>query len=269
MKHHRIVYCRWRDHAVCQLLLSNGVLVHICISPSTGTIIKMAFDKYFVGKLISDSITDAVITRQHILIAYNQNQLTFVYLQRPNMKRMAPEKIARMDPKVFNVIINGPPQTRALARQLACNNSFDLVAVWTKSSQNEVYPWRPTVRDQDRANVHIYKLSRLKLESMCYYWTENDPISVEFSRTNQNQLHSVEQKISRKGEVTIEICIYEIKKSRLHRIATTAIPLQSQVCCTSLSPDNEKLMLGCIDGSVVIFDESRGITHLVKAAFVS
>lgn len=51
-------------------------------------------------------------------------------------------------------------------------------------------------------------------------------------------------------------------------MAVTSIPLQTQVCCHSFSPDNEKLILGCIDGSVVIFDESRGITHLVKAAFV-
>lgn len=71
------------------------------------------------------------------------------------------------------------------------------------------------------------------------------------------------------GEVTIEICMYEISKSKLQRTAVTSIPLQTQVCCQSLSPDNEKLMLGCIDGSVVIFDEGRGITHLVKAAFVS
>lgn len=71
------------------------------------------------------------------------------------------------------------------------------------------------------------------------------------------------------GEVTIEICMYEINKSKLQRTAVTSIPLQTQVCCQSLSPDNEKLMLGCIDGSVVIFDEGRGITHLVKAAFVS
>jgi len=28
------------------------------------------------------------------------------------------------------------------------------------------------------------------------------------------------------------------------------------------------LLLGCIDGSLVLFDEGRGITHLVKAAFV-
>lgn len=27
-------------------------------------------------------------------------------------------------------------------------------------------------------------------------------------------------------------------------------------------------MLGCVDGSVVLFDESRGITHLIKAAFI-
>ncbi|XP_037033814.1 WD repeat-containing and planar cell polarity effector protein fritz [Bradysia coprophila] len=265
LKHFKIVYCRWRDNAVIQLVLSNGLLVHICINIFTGDITRMAFDKFFVGKLISDQITDVVLTRMHAIIAYAQNQLTFVYLQKPSMKRSAPEKISRMDPKIFNVIINGP--TRTIPRHLACNYSFDLLVVWTKSSQNEVYPWRPTVRDQDRANVHVYKISRTKLESLCYYWTENDPIHVEF-RTSQNQLHSVEQKISRKGEVTIEICMYEISKSKLQRTAVTSIPLQTQVCCQSLSPDNEKLMLGCIDGSVVIFDEGRGITHLVKAAFI-
>lgn len=70
------------------------------------------------------------------------------------------------------------------------------------------------------------------------------------------------------GEVNIEICVYDIIKSKIQRVAVTAIPLQTQVCCHSFSPDNEKLMLGCIDGSVVLFDEGRGITHLIKAAFV-
>lgn len=219
LKHNRIVYCAWSDNVVLQMLLSNGLLVHICINIFTGDIIRMAFDRFFVGKLVSDAVTDAIITRMHIIIAYNENQLTFVYLQKPSLKRSAPEKISRMDPKIFNIIINGP-QTRKIARQLACNNSYDLLVVWTKSSQNEVYPWRPTVRDQDRANVHIYKLSRTKLDLLCYYWTENDPINVEFSRMNHNQLRSVEQKISRKvislnaldicvcllGDLTFHIC---------------------------------------------------------------
>lgn len=95
----------------------------------------------------------------HIIISYNENQITFAYLQKPNMKRSAPEKISRMDPKICTFIIGGP-QGRKLGRYLACNNSYDLLAIWTKSSQNEVYPWRPTVRDQDRANIHIYKFNR-------------------------------------------------------------------------------------------------------------
>lgn len=68
--------------------------------------------------------------------------------------------------------------------------------------------------------------------------------------------------------MTIEICVYEINKSKIQRASVTSIPLQAQVCCHSFSPDNEKLMLGCIDGSVVLFDEGRSITHLIKAAFV-
>ena len=71
-----------------------------------------------------------------------------------------------------------------------------------------------------------------------------------------------------KGEVTVESCTYEISKSRLQRTSVTSIPLQTQVCCHGFSPDEEKLLLGCIDGSLVLFDEGRGITHLVKAAFV-
>lgn len=155
-----------------------------------------------------------------------------------------------------------------MCRNLVSNSSCDLLIIWTKSSQNEVYPWRPTVKDQDRANLHVYKINRSKLEQLCYFWTENDPICVEFSKIHENQIHSVEQKVSRKGDVTIEYCTYQLSKSKLQRVAVTSIPLQTQVCCNAFSPDHEKLMLGLLDGSIVLFDEGRGITHLVKAAFI-
>lgn len=69
--------------------------------------------------------------------------------------------------------------------------------------------------------------------------------------------------------MTVEICVYNVNGLKIQRTFVTSIPLQSQVCCHAFSPDNEKLMLGCIDGSVILFDEGRGITHLIKAAFVS
>uniref|UniRef100_A0A6B2E8R7 Uncharacterized protein n=1 Tax=Phlebotomus kandelakii TaxID=1109342 RepID=A0A6B2E8R7_9DIPT len=268
LEKHKVIYCQWKDNVVLRLMLSNGLIVHVCVNIFTGEVMRVAFDKYFLGKIVSEAITDVLMTRLHILIAYNQNQITFVYLQKPSLRRSMPEKISRMEPKIFNIIIGGP-QGRKLPRQISCNVSCDLVAIWTRSSQNEVYPWRPTVRDQDRANIHIYKLSRAKLEPLCFHWTENDPICIEFVRLSDNQLRTVEQKVSRKGEVTIESSVYEINKVKLSRNAVTSIPLQTQVCCHSYSPDHEKLMLGCIDGSIVLFDEGRGITHLVKAAFIA
>lgn len=150
------------------------------------------------------------------------------------------------------------------------NQSGNTILIWTKSSQNEFFPWRPTVKDEERANLHIYSLNRLKFELMCYYWTENDPIAFEFSKLNENEIHSVEQKISRKGEVTVESCTYFISSSKpkLQRTSVTSIPLQTEVSCSAFSPDHEKLFMGCIDGSVVLFDEGRGQTYLVKASFI-
>lgn len=208
-----------------------------------------------------------IITRQHILISYNENQITFVHLQKPSLKN-ASQKISAGDPKIFNIIIGG--QTKKTNRNLVINLSNDLVLIWTKSSQNEFFPWRPSVKDQERANLHIYKLNRLKLEPLCYYWTENDPIGFEFSKFNENEVHSVEQKISRKGDVTIESCTYHISssKSKLQRTSVTSIPLQTEVSCNAFSPDHEKLLMGCIDGSIVLFDEGRGLTYLVKASFI-
>lgn len=159
LKQYHIAFSRWSDNRVLQMFLSNGLLIHICINPFTGDIIRIAYDKFFIGKLINDTITNVVITRMHILISYTQNQITIVYLQKPNLKPNVPEKISRMEPKMYNLIINGP-QNRKIPRHVICNNSFDLIGIWTKSSQNEVYPWRPTFKDQDRANLHIYKLSR-------------------------------------------------------------------------------------------------------------
>uniref|UniRef100_A0A182QNS5 WD repeat-containing and planar cell polarity effector protein fritz n=1 Tax=Anopheles farauti TaxID=69004 RepID=A0A182QNS5_9DIPT len=269
LRQKRLVYCKWKNNFLLQMMLSNGLLVHLSINPFTGDINRIYFDKYLIGKLISEYITDVVITQNHILVAYNENQITFVQLQKPTAKKNNLEKISLMDPKIYNVLLSGTGSTtRKVPKRLVCSSSLNLVIVWTKSSQNEVYPWRPTVKDQDRANLHVYKLNGARMELLCYYWTEYDPISVQFSLMNDYQVHCVEQKISKKGEVTIDSCIYQINKTKMRRVAVTSIPLQTQVCCNALSPDHEKLMLGCIDGSIVLFDEGRGITHLVKAAFI-
>jgi WD40 repeat protein len=151
------------------------------------------------------------------------------------------------------------------------NSAGNLVLIWTKSSQNEFYPWRPlAINDQERANLHVYRIDHIRFELVCYHWTENDPIGFEFSKFDEHELHSVEQKISRKGEISAEIVQYRLNsKSRLERTAVTSIPLQTEISSAfAFSPDHEKLVIGCIDGSVVLYDRGREVTYLVKASFI-
>lgn len=99
----------------------------------------------------------AFFTPSHIVLAYNTNQATVVHLQKPNTRTQGPEKISNMEPKIFHAIIPGTAE-RKLPRRISVNSTGDMFVIWTKSSQNEVFPWRPTIRDQDRANIHVFKL---------------------------------------------------------------------------------------------------------------
>ncbi|XP_034098384.2 WD repeat-containing and planar cell polarity effector protein fritz [Drosophila albomicans] len=254
LRSHKLVHSEWQDAAQVLLLFDNGHMAHICVDIYTGDILRMVFEKYLVGKLAAEVITDAFFTRSHIVLAYNTNQLTVVHLQRPNARPLGPEKIANMDPRIFHVIIPGAASERKLARHLTVNGSFDLFVVWTQSSQNEVYPWRPTIRDQDRANIHIFKIKGLQLESIAYCWSENDPLCVDFLRSSENQIITLEQKVSRKGDISAEICSYELATGKMQRTAITSIALGTQICSFAFSPDQEKLFLGSVDRNICLHD---------------
>lgn len=249
----KIIHSEWKTGSVLLILFANGVICHISVDVYVGDILCLVFDKYLIGKLAADVITDAIFTSQHIVLAYNTNQVTVVHLQKPNMQPAMPEKIVNMDPKIFHVLIPGTAE-RKLARKLAVNPSCDLIAIWTKSSQNEVFPWRPTVRDQDRANIHVFKLKNAQLEAISYCWSENDPLRVDFLRSTGNQIFIIEEKVSRKGEVSAEVCSYELGEGKMQRAIITTIPMGTQICCFEFSPDQEKLFLGTIDRYVCIHD---------------
>ncbi|KAH8409427.1 hypothetical protein KR222_003795 [Zaprionus bogoriensis] len=254
LRTHKLVHSEWQDAAQVLLLFDHGIIAHICVDIDTGDVRRMVFDKYLLGKLAAELITDAFFTRSHIVLAYNTNQLTVVHLQRPNARPLGPEKIANMEPRIFHVIIPGAASERKLARHLTVNASYDLFVVWTQSSQNEVYPWRPTIRDQDRANIHIFKIKGLQLESIAYCWSENDPLCVDFLRSSENQIITLEQKVSRKGDISAEICSYELTTGKMQRTAITSIAMGTQICCFAFSPDQEKLFLGSIDRNVCLHD---------------
>ncbi|XP_046472035.1 WD repeat-containing and planar cell polarity effector protein fritz isoform X1 [Neodiprion pinetum] len=265
LKDHSVVYCQWCDHCVVQLLLSSGLLIHIQINLSTGDIQKMIFDKYLVGKVL-DHMSDVIITKSHLMCTYNDNQVTLVHFTKP--KRHMFEKMSRLDPKLVLFDLSGP-SGRRLDKKIQFNKTGDLIVVWWKSTVNEVFPWSPVVKEHDRANVHLYRLIGIKIELLCFLRTEFDPLCVTFSTYHENMIHSVEQKVSRKGEVTIEWRVYEVsQQGKLQRIAVTSVPLPTHTSCIKFSPNHDMLLLCCIDGSVTLHDQARGTNNTVKAAFI-
>ena len=186
-----------------------------------------------------------VFTRSHIIISYNENQVTIVHYTKPHSKLNLPQKLIKLAPKVQLADLCGPTGRR-LERHLSCNKSENMLLTWWYSTRNEVYPWSPSVKDEDRANIHIYSLEEFKLELLCYYQTEFDLVTVMFSNIRPNLIWLIEQKVSKKGEVVIEYSSYEIVKKNFKKVSNVSIPLQTQICCHSISPDEEKLVLGKI-----------------------
>ncbi|KAK6640204.1 hypothetical protein RUM44_011890 [Polyplax serrata] len=263
----KIVYSDWKNDSTLTIVLNTGLVIFIGVNINTSDIYKVNFDRFLIGKLHSENVCDVLATESHMLISYNENQITVINYTKSPSQLSIPQKLAKLEPKVQLVDLCGPTGRR-LERRLSANKSGDLILTWWHSTRNEVYPWSPLVKDEDRANIHIYSLDGLKLDLMCFYRTEYDLIRVEFSQLKPCLIWLIEQKVSKKGEVVIEYTLHEIMKKTLKKISVTSIPLQTQICCHSVSPDEEKLVLGCIDGSLVVFDEPKGVTRLVRTAFI-
>ncbi|XP_047371047.1 WD repeat-containing and planar cell polarity effector protein fritz isoform X2 [Vespa velutina] len=259
------IYCQWYDHSVLQIMLNNGLLIYIQINVETADIVKCTFDKYLVGKLC-DHISDVSITKTHLICTYNDNQITTVYFTKP--RRHAFDKISKLEPKLSTSDLFGS-NGRRLDKKIQINKPGDLILIWWKSTMNEVYPWSPVVKEHDRANIHLYRLTGTKLDLICYVRTEFDPLCIKFDIHHENVIHSVEQKVSRKGEVTIEWRTYEVsQQDKLQRIAIISIPLPTHTSCVKFSPNQELLLLCCIDGSVMLYDETKATIINIKAAFI-
>ncbi|XP_012271982.1 WD repeat-containing and planar cell polarity effector protein fritz isoform X2 [Orussus abietinus] len=265
LKDNSVLYLQWHDHCIIHAMLSSGLLIQLQINIPTGDVQKIIFDKYLVGK-VSDHISDVMITKNHLICTYNDSQITLVHFTKP--RRHVFEKIGRLDPKLITVDLSGPCGRR-LDKKIEVNKTGDLILIWWKSTMNEVYPWSPTVKEHDRANVHLYRLTGVKVELLCYLRTELDPLCIIFDTYHDNVLHSVEQKVSRKGEVTIEWRTYEVsQQDKLQRIAIISVPLPTHTSCVKFSPNHDMLLLCCIDGSITLHDQTKGTSSSIKTAFI-
>lgn len=169
-----------------------------------------------------------------------------------------------------------------------CNFQGELLVVWGRSSAEHPQPWCPLAKEHQRANLHLYWIGSRGPDLLSYKKTDGEPISVTVSKKFTKTLIVVEQKVSQRGKVqmktliierllfirfylgavSIEVSSLELVSNVLKRATVTAVPLQTQVSCSSLNEAETRLLLGCIDGSVALLDRKRGSTRIVKASFI-
>ncbi|XP_073484285.1 WD repeat-containing and planar cell polarity effector protein fritz homolog [Aquarana catesbeiana] len=266
MQSSECVLSKWKNKYVCQLLFSSGVLVSISLSGPQ--LEKLVIDRTLVGKLISNPISDAVFTDTFIIVSFlKENKLCFIQFTKktasPDINKHL-EKLSSLDMKISYIDIPGP-KVRHLSRHLALNCVQDLAICWWPVPEDNIWPWSPISSEKDRANMVLLGCANNRLEVLSYIHTEGDILDAGFSMTQPYQVYTVEQSTNPETEPMADSCIYECSRNRLQCVSVTKIPLSSRVISCGRNLSEDKLVLGCDDSSVILYEAHRRVTLLAQA----
>ncbi|XP_067421337.1 WD repeat-containing and planar cell polarity effector protein fritz homolog [Emydura macquarii macquarii] len=266
MQNSQCVLSKWKNKYVCQLLFHSGVLVSLSLSGPQ--LEKVVIDRTLVGKLISDTISDAILTDSLIILSFwDQNKLCFIQFTKktgsPDVNKRL-EKLSSSDFKISHIDIPGPA-SRRMKRHLSINCIQDMVICWWSLTNDGAWPWSPMSSERDRANLLLVSCAHGRLEVLSYIHTEWDPLDARFSTNQPYQVHTVEHSISTDKEPMADSCIYEWVRNKIQCMAVTRIPLRSKAisCCWNIAED--KLVLGCEDSSIILYEAHQRMTLLAQA----
>ncbi|XP_007890535.2 WD repeat-containing and planar cell polarity effector protein fritz homolog isoform X1 [Callorhinchus milii] len=261
----RCILSKWKNKNFCQLFFGSGVLVSISLSGPH--LEKVTIDRTLVGRLIADTITDAVLADNFLILAFLENsKLCFVQFTKksgsPDISRRV-EKLSSSDLKISYVDLPGL-SGRRLEHRLAINCMQDMVICWWKTANGDAWPWSPISSESDRANLVLLNCMNSRLEVLSFIRTENDPLDAGFSINQPYQIHTVECSIGPEKEPMADSCIYECARNRLQRVTVTSVPLKSRATCCSRNNAEDKLVMGCENSSVILYDAHRRLTLLAQ-----
>ncbi|XP_076990482.1 WD repeat-containing and planar cell polarity effector protein fritz homolog isoform X3 [Tamandua tetradactyla] len=266
MQNSQCVLSKWKNKYVCQLLFDSGVLVSLSLCGPQ--LEKVVIDRSLVGKLISDTISDALLTDNFIILSFlAQNKLCFIQFTKkigsPDVNKRL-EKLSALDYKISYYEIPGPVN-RTTERHLAINCVQDMVVCWWPLDNDEAWPWTPISSEKNRANLLLLGYSQGRLEILSSVRTEWDPLDVCFATKQPYHVFTVERSMGVDREPMADSCIYECVRNKIQCVSVTRIPLRSQAisCCRNVTED--KLILGCEDASLILYETHYRVTFLAQA----
>ncbi|CAN0413576.1 unnamed protein product [Lampetra planeri] len=287
----RCVDTRWRSKHCCQMLMSSGMLVTLFLVGAD--LDRVVIDKALVGRLPADTIWNGVLMDAFLLATFVEKaRLSYVSLGAADRDRKQ-DKISTADIKVSSVDLpafalgaaTAPPggPSRRVEWHVCVNAAQDLAACWWAGGGGGAgpgvqgaCPWSPVATDWDRANLLLLCCAAGRLEVLSWVCTDGEPLDVRFSSGQPYQLCTVERPWgSATGSATADACLYECTTARLaggsggswlQRVCVTTVPLPAPAISCSWGPGGQhRLLLGCADSQVVLYDASCQLSLVAQA----
>nr|CAB3267680.1 WD repeat-containing and planar cell polarity effector protein fritz homolog [Phallusia mammillata] len=231
LKSSKVLHVKWSQQNNLQLSLSSGLLADANLTES-GEIQKITFEKSLIGKITNPS--SGIYASTFACFAFEeQSKLSFFTV--------------KSEIKISTVDIPGP-QAR-LKRHLMANMGEDMLVCWWKHGS-----WVQTASENERLNLVLLGSSFGRLEVLSSIKTEHDLIAVEFSQTNTNQVLTLEKSYNVRNERHLDSVVYECTRNKIQRLNVISFSLKHGVLSSARNRDEDRLVVGCSNGSIVLFD---------------
>ncbi|KAH7939901.1 hypothetical protein HPB52_018883 [Rhipicephalus sanguineus] len=177
----------------CIWEFESGVCIFVHVDPDSCKLRRVGVDRYLVGRLASEHVTDAVLENHNLLISYYEPKMTYACFGKPLIGTDGVRKLSSVDAKLVTFDILGLAGRR-LERKLSLNSLKDWVLNWWSVGDGEVWPWMPSTSNRERSNMVVYALN---------------------GQYQSNKLLIVEEDASRGGSVAVDVCVYELGRGKV------------------------------------------------------
>jgi len=269
LKSSRIAALKWKSIRDLQLLFSSGTLVTITIAFNFADIERITIDKSLANKIVNETIHCAIIEELYMVWSFSEkSKVAFVYFGKRSTDRKEGEKLSSLEPKLQWVNITG--QTRKpIDPRLTVNTRGDLVCVWWPTPSEAAWPLSRTAPDLGHVNIVALEVTSTQLDVVGSIHTELDPFNVAFSFNNPSQIFAVESSQSSKGKYTLKNNIYECQNNKIQPYPSAAISIKGRVTAQGRNHKEDKLLVGCANGELILFDSSMQRKERKRAGFLA
>ncbi|XP_065918443.1 WD repeat-containing and planar cell polarity effector protein fritz homolog [Dysidea avara] len=258
---------KWRTPRSFQIVLSNGVMISFLVAWHSGDVEKIIIEKSLTARLhgTEHTIRSGILLDYHMILLFSGDpQVGVVYAHHTPLDQS--ELVGKKSHKSHDLKVSfcDVPGSKdpSLERKLAVNTLKDLVVIWWPYTGDTVSNTHRS--NQDWSNLVLLKLSSKVTMAGCTN-TEHELVDVSFSHQHGHIIYTVEMV----GLNKLQLCTYEYADKKIGKVYTvsTTITTPSPTLLCERSRSDDKLLIGCGDGSLLLFDYNAETVKKAKAYF--